>query len=129
MHKRKIDINQLKKQCVKGRINNKSAKYETVFSFFKQKDPESREIFRVRFPVLVRELLEALTSYDAISKLDSKEATAVLPVDVEEPLKLEVFELRELSGDYPVREILECLFVQRIPDERTKKPVLALGIC
>ena len=53
MHKRKIDINQLKKQCVKGRINNKSAKYETVFSFFKQKDTESREIFRVRFPVLV----------------------------------------------------------------------------
>jgi hypothetical protein len=38
MNKRKIDINNLKKQCIKGRINNKSAKYEIVFSFFKQKD-------------------------------------------------------------------------------------------
>jgi hypothetical protein len=72
MNKRKIDINNLKKQCVKGRINNKSAKYETVFSFFKRKDAEAREIFRVRFPTLVKDLLEALISYDTLSKLDSK---------------------------------------------------------
>lgn len=88
MHKRKIDVNQLKKQCIKGRVNNKSAKYETVFSFFKQKDPESREIFRVRFPALARELLEALITYDSLSKLDSKEAATLLPPEAEEPLKL-----------------------------------------
>lgn len=73
MNKRKIDLNLLKKQCVKGRINNKSAKYETVFSFFKQKDPQARDVFRIRFPVLARELLEAIISYDTLSKLNSKD--------------------------------------------------------
>lgn len=73
MNKRKIDLNILKKQCVKGRTNSKSAKYETVFSFFKQKDPQARDIFRIRFPVLARELLEAIISYDTLSKLNSKE--------------------------------------------------------
>jgi hypothetical protein len=38
MNKRKIDINQIKKQSLKSRFNVKTAKYETIFSFFfKQK--------------------------------------------------------------------------------------------
>ncbi len=57
MHKRKLDLNNLKKQCVKGRVTNKSAKYETVFSYFKQKDTQARDIFKVRFPTLAKDLL------------------------------------------------------------------------
>jgi hypothetical protein len=46
MNKRKIDINELKKQASKGKKHRTvNVKYEVVLSYFKQKEPKDAIIF------------------------------------------------------------------------------------
>lgn len=48
MKKRKLDINEIKKLTLRGKQSRTiTTKYETVLSFFKQKDEKSNPIFLI----------------------------------------------------------------------------------
>lgn len=63
MNKRKIDINELKKGACKGKkYRTINVKYETVLSYFKQKEVKEIPIFQLTFPPLILDLIEQLTA-------------------------------------------------------------------
>lgn len=67
------------------------------------KDPQAKDIFRIRFPALAKDLLEAAISYDALTCLQSDQLPNSMSADSSEVVLLETFQLRELSGEFPTK--------------------------
>jgi len=105
MNKRKIDVNEIKKAACKGRkMRTITVKYETMLSYFKQKDAKDLPVFQTTFPPLVADLLAQLASTEFVDKLQSenKDPLKSLPT-LGTQLKLDCFELKSLSKEYPIQ--------------------------
>jgi hypothetical protein len=99
MNKRRIDVNELKRQACKGKkMRTITVKYETVLSYFKQKEAKDLPVFQLTFPPLIHDLLAQLAAAEFVDKLEteSKEPLKPLPA-LATTLRLESFEVRGLS--------------------------------
>jgi branched-subunit amino acid permease len=81
-----------------------NVKYETVLSYFKQKDSKDLPVFTITFMPLITDLLNQLNATELIDKIESesKEPIKVFP-SLTSTLKLETFELKALSKEYPIQ--------------------------
>lgn len=71
MNKRKIEINDIKKQTLRGKKHKTiTTKYEAALSYFKNKDVRKLKVFIIDFESLILDLLEQLTSAELIYKLE-----------------------------------------------------------
>ena len=63
MNKRKLELNDIKKQFLRGRkYKTITTRYEIALSYFKQKDVCKQKIFSIYFEKLIIDLLEQLTN-------------------------------------------------------------------
>ena len=114
MNKRRIDSNELKKIASRGKkVRTITVKYDTVLAYFKHKDAKESKVFHIGFLPLIHDLLEQLNSTELMQKLTSESTLALKPVlPMGQTLKLDSFELKTLSKEYPLQEICECLYVE-----------------
>lgn len=98
MNKRKIDINDLKKQASKGKKHRTiNVKYEAVLSYFKQKSAKDVTIFEVSFMPLINDLVEQISSAEMILKIEKESKEPLKPIILQGPImKLDTFDLRGL---------------------------------
>jgi hypothetical protein len=114
MNKRKIEISDLKKLACKGKkIRTISVKYEAVLAYFKQKDSKDMDVFQIGFMPIISDLLLQLATTELVDKLqtESKDPLKAITTTTN-ALKLENFELKALSKEYPIQEICGCLTLE-----------------
>jgi hypothetical protein len=124
MNKRKIDINELKKNSMKGsKYRTISVKYENVLAYFKQKEVKEKDIFRVDFSELIEDLVNQMSALELTFKIEHnlEEAIRFLVIQ-DKQFKLEAFNLKKIPTEYPIGEIAECLFIQ-VDEAKNQKTI------
>lgn len=104
----------MKKLVYKGKkMRTITVKYETVLAFFKQKDAKDLNVFHIAFAPIVADLLSQLATTELVDRLESESKEPLRALSTQGSLlKLESFELKSLSKEFPIQEICGCLLLE-----------------